>query len=58
MGTMPIETNLAIHIKILFFLKILFIYFYREEKERIINVWLPLAHPQLARNSGMCPEWE
>ena len=32
-----------------------------KERERNINVWLPLAHPApgiLARNPGMCPDWE
>ena len=34
-----------------------------KERERNINVWLPLVHPQrgwedLARNPGMCPDWE
>ena len=46
-----------------FFLKILFIYFYRgerseKERERDINVWLPLTYPitgDLAHNLGMCP---
>ena len=31
------------------------------ERERSINVWLPLVHPpvgDLAQNPGMCPEWE
>ena len=30
------------------------------EKERNINVWLPLASPtgDLACNPGMCPDWE
>ena len=45
-----------------------FIYLYFEtrerkekERERNINVWLPLARPQLgnlAHNPGMCPAWE
>ena len=29
-----------------------------KERERNINVWLPLAHPLLALNPGMCPDWE
>ena len=32
-----------------------------EERERNINVWLPLVHPQLgdlALTPGMCPDWE
>ena len=32
-----------------------------KERERNINVWLPLAHPSLgnlAHNPGMCPDWE
>ena len=35
-----------------------------KEREGNINVWLPLAHPlwggweDLARNQGMCPDWE
>ena len=48
-----------------FFLKD-FIYFLLDrgegrEKERNINVWLPLARPllgNLARNPGMCSDWE
>ena len=50
------------------FLKILFIYLFLEggegrekERERNINVWLPLAHPLLGDlfcNPGMCPDWE
>ena len=33
------------------------------ERERNINVWLPLERPQLgtwhlAHNPGMCPDWE
>ena len=48
------------------FKKILCIYFQRgegreKERERNINVWLPLACPpteDLACNSGMCPDWE
>ena len=52
---------------ILFVFKILFIYFLErgegreKERERIINVWLPLSHPLLgnqARNPGLCPDWE
>ena len=43
---------------ILFFFEILFLD--RGKGERNINVWLPLAHPtgDLARNPGMCPDWE
>ena len=50
------------------FLKILFIYSFidsgegrEKERERNINVWLPLVHPatgDLACNPGMCPDWE
>ena len=32
-----------------------------KERERNINVWLPLMHPptgDLARNPGMCPDWQ
>ena len=32
-----------------------------KERERNINVWLPLAHPLLGDlfcNPGMCPDWE
>ena len=31
-----------------------------KERERNINVWLPLTSPKwgLARNPGMCPDWE
>ena len=32
-----------------------------KERERNINVWLPLTHPQLgdlACNPGICPDWE
>ena len=31
-----------------------------KEKDRNINVWLPLAPPtgDLACNPGMCPDWE
>ena len=32
-----------------------------KERERNINVWLPLTHPQtgdLAHNPGVCPDWE
>ena len=51
---------------ILFFFKILFIYFYRgegreKERERNLNVWSSLVRPptgDLARNPGMCPDWE
>ena len=48
-----------------FFKKILFIFRERGregERERNINVWLPLMHPLLgtwlACNPGMCPDWE
>ena len=33
----------------------------KKERERNINVWLPLTHPtrrNLAHNPGMCPDWE
>ena len=33
----------------------------KKERERNINVWLPLAPPptgDLARNPGMCPDWD
>ena len=45
----------------------LFIYLFNlfseraKERERNINVWLPLAQPpprDLAHNPGMCPDWE
>ena len=52
----------------MFFIFILFIYLFldrgegrEKDRERNINVWLPLAHPapgNLARNPGMCPDWE
>ena len=51
----------------LIFKNMLFIYFWREgreiekERERNINMWLPLACPptgDLAHNPGMCPDWE
>ena len=32
-----------------------------KERERNINVWLPLECPRtgdLARNPGVCPDWE
>ena len=32
-----------------------------KERERNINMWLPLMHPllgNLAHNPGMCPDWE
>ena len=32
-----------------------------KERERNINVWLPLVQPptgDLAHNPGMCPDWE
>ena len=32
-----------------------------KERERNINVWLPLVHPTLgtpAYNPGMCPDWD
>ena len=31
-----------------------------KERDRNINVWLLIAHPSkdLARNTGMCPDWE
>ena len=45
-----------------------FIYLFSErgerkekERERNINVWLPLTHPHLGTwpsNPGMCPDWE
>ena len=43
-----------------------FVYLFPEvgeekERQRSINVWMPLPHPpsgELACNSGMCPDWE
>ena len=29
-----------------------------KERERNINVWLPLMRPLLTPNPGMCPDWE
>ena len=29
-----------------------------KERRRNINVWLPLACRDLARNPGICPDWE
>ena len=73
--SLRIFTSLFIGILVcsfLLFLKILFIYYYREGKggrkrgretsrcERYID-WLPLMCPpirDLARNPGMCPDWE
>ena len=53
---------------LLVYLKILFIYFLEreegreKERERNINVWLPLTcpvlGPDLAHNPGVCPDWE
>ena len=52
-------------LKVLFFLKDYFILFFTErregERQRNINVWLPLVRPpsrDLAHNPGMCPHWE
>ena len=53
--------------KYLFFFKFyLFIYFIfrgegkEKERKRNINMWLSLVPPtgDLARNPGMCPDWE
>ena len=49
-----------------FFKKRFYLFIFRErgregERERNINVWLPLVLPRtgdLARNPGMCPDWE
>ena len=51
---------------LVYFFKILFISFYRgeereKERERNINVWLPLSQPStgdLTHNPGMYPDWE
>ena len=55
-----------IYIILFLFLKEDFIYLFlergseKEREERNINVWFPLTHPMggLARNPGMCPDWE
>ena len=42
-------------------LQICLLFFFFKERERNINVWLPLVYPttgDLARNPGMCPNWE
>ena len=54
--------------KIQFFFKKYFIYLFldrgeerEKERERHKNMWLPLTCPtlgNLARNPGMCPDWE
>ena len=51
-----------------YFLEIFYLFIFRQrgtegESERNANVWLPLACPtptpgSLARNLGMCPDWE
>ena len=42
--------------------KKIYLFFFLErregERERNINVWLPLARHLLAHNPGMCPDWE
>ena len=52
------------HLCFILFFKIFYLVFLgkgrENERERNINVWLPLAPPfgDLARNPGMRPDWE
>ena len=47
----------------LFFKDFIYLFLEREEgrekeRERNINVWLPLVHGDLVNNPGMWPDWE
>ena len=52
---------------VLYFLKNIYVFldrgeWWEKDRERNINVWLPLTHPQLgiwpATQADMCPDWE
>ena len=64
-SSFPLSPSLF-HCPQLYFFKIFYLLIFREkgregERERNINVWLPLTCPStgdLACNPGMCPDWE